>query len=152
MNSLVYPAPDFHFPIPVLTGEGEEIGAISVVGQEEFAGFKRYKETDAAGHVDWKGYARTGELNTKLFEEPVGSQITLSLAQATGNSLEEKLSVLTGWCLQCEQSHQPFGLSLPGNELSADIGRQHVKHCLEILSLYENGSSSNERERVPDAF
>ncbi|WP_422134174.1 DUF58 domain-containing protein [Endozoicomonas sp. ALD040] len=140
MQTLIYPRPDYTHPVPSLLGAGEETGVQTRSGQDDFAGFRRFKETDLAGHVDWKGYARTSELNTKLFEEPIGHQVKLSLEHNPGVSLEDKLSVLAGWCLRCEATNKPFSLSVPGTELAADGGRKHLKQCLETLALFASGS------------
>lgn len=140
MHTLIYPRADFSHPVPSLLGVGEEPGRQTRSGQDDFAGFRRYKETDLSGHVDWKGYARTSELNTKLFEEPLGHQVKLCLQHNPGVSLEDKLSVLAGWCLECEASNRPYSLSVPGTELAANIGHKHSKECLETLALFASGS------------
>ncbi|KEQ12141.1 hypothetical protein GZ78_26260 [Endozoicomonas numazuensis] len=142
-QALIYPKPDFSHPLPSSRGAGDETGVQTQSGQDDFAGFRRYKTSDLSGHVDWKGYARTNELNTKLFEEPIGSQIKLSLQLAPGGGLEEKLSVLTGWCLQCESTNKPYCLSLPDKEVAANIGRQHLKECLEALALFSYGKKES---------
>ncbi len=148
MHALIYPKPDFSQPVPNSKGGGDEAGIQTQSGQDDFAGFRRYKASDLSGHVDWKGYARTSELNTKLFEEPVGQQIRLSLQQAQGGGLEEKLSTLAGWCLQCESSNKPYSLSLPGVEVAANVGQQHLKECLEVLALFTSGRDNSGGEYV----
>lgn len=136
MHTLIYPHPDFSYPVPCSLGSGNEAGVQTRSGQDDFAGFRRYQTSDLSGHVDWKGYARTSELNTKLFEEPAGHQVRLSLQHNPGSGLEGKLSILAAWCLQCESSNRPYSLSLPGTELAAGIGHGHLTECLEALALF----------------
>ncbi|WP_172806900.1 DUF58 domain-containing protein [Endozoicomonas arenosclerae] len=136
MNTLIYPRPDHSHPLPDKLGGEDNEGRQARSGHDDFAGFRRYKESDLAGHVDWKGFARTNELNTKLFEEPVGNQVSLSFVQTPGVDIEEKLSVLTGWCLSCESDQRPYSLILPGLEIPTGIGSQHLQRCLEALALY----------------
>ena len=111
-------------------------------GHDDFAGFKRHQETDLPTHVDWKGYARSGEMNTKVFESPMGDDVILSLAGAPGQNLEEKLSVLTGWCLVCERNRQPYGFAIPGTDLTPALGTGHLEKCLEALALFDIQNSS----------
>lgn len=142
--ALVFPRPDFSYPLPVRTGDGEQSVVTSSLGHEDFAGFRRYRNTDLSAHIDWKGYARSGEMNTKLFERPTGNEMMLQLSNALGQDLEEKLSVLTGWCLKCERNGQPYGLDLPGNRFSPALGAGHLEACLSALALYDLGTISQE--------
>ncbi|MGI9277125.1 MAG: DUF58 domain-containing protein [Endozoicomonas sp.] len=137
VKALVYPRPDFSSPLPSATGGGEETMASSAAGHDDFAGFKRHQDTDLPTHVDWKGYARSGEMNTKVFESPVGDEVILKLADTPGQNLEEKLSVLTGWCLVCERNRQPYGFVIPGTDLAPALGTQHLEKCLEALALFD---------------
>lgn len=136
---LVYPNPDLSCPLPLTRTEGEEASVPSFSGQDDFAGFRRYQNVDLPAHVDWKGFARSRELNTKLFEENAGGELLLKLDRTPGQSLEARLSVLTGWCLLCEQERQPYALSLSGRMIATGLGSAHRHSCLEALALYESG-------------
>ena len=136
MRSLVYPSPDLTCPLPPSRGDSKESLKVSSTGSDDFAGFRRYQSTDMPGHVDWKGYARSGEMNTKVFESPEGNDVMLALDQAPGQTLEERLSVLTGWCLICERNIQPYGLLIPGTCFEPSLGSAHLERCLETLALY----------------
>ena len=144
MRSLVYPSPDLSCPLPPARGDSKETFGVFSSGSEDFAGFRRYQSTDMPGHVDWKGYARSGEMNTKVFESPEGNDVILALDQAPGQNLEEKLSVLTGWCLVCERNLQPFGLLISGTRLEPSLGSAHLERCLEALALYDIGHLSRD--------
>ncbi|MET4694138.1 DUF58 domain-containing protein [Endozoicomonas lisbonensis] len=134
---LVYPAIDDRLPLPLSqNANGTQTGAI-MLGQEEFAGVRRYQAGDSSGHVDWKGFARRHELNTKIFDQPVGLDCMLSLNDTPGHELEDKLPVLTAWCLRCERQKRPYGLSLPGVSISPGMGQRHLSECLQSLALFQ---------------
>lgn len=131
-KALVYPTPDDRYPLPKGTSGGE-----LVVGLHDFAGFREYQETDHPSHVFWQGYARTGELLTKQFDEPAGRELWFRLEQVPDGDMEQKLSVLTAWCLRCEQQRFAYGLTLAGQSLAPSFGALHLQQCLEMLALHE---------------
>ncbi len=136
-HSVVYPAPDDSYPLPEndIADDGEH--SLTASGFDEFAGFRGYQETDNLTHVFWKGYARTGELLTKQFDQPSGRELWFSLRQVPDGDIEHKLSVLTAWCLQCDKQQYAYGLVLAGQKLAPSTGEAHLKQCLEMLALYE---------------
>nr|WP_228550794.1 DUF58 domain-containing protein [Endozoicomonas sp. OPT23] len=134
-HSLIYPAANSSRDLPSASGEGEQLGKATTAGQESFAGVRSFNSSDALTHVDWKGYARSGEMNTKLFQDNVGSDIWLRLNETGVTGLELQLSVITGWCLVCHQQLIPFGLDLPEQKIDPATGQAHLEKCLSILAL-----------------
>ncbi|KEQ15501.1 hypothetical protein GZ77_02370 [Endozoicomonas montiporae] len=134
---LVFPLIDDGHPLPSSRNPDGSRAGTMMSGLEEFAGVRRYQAGDSSGHVDWKGYARRHELNTKTFDQPAGQDCVLSLNDAPGYGVEAKLSVLTGWCLRCERQKQPYGLELPGVWISPATGQRHLYDCLQSLSLFQ---------------
>ena len=134
---MVYPAPDDRYPLPEneTIDDGERL--LSASGVDDFAGFRSYQETDTPAHVFWKGYARTGELLTKQFDQPSGRELWFSLDQVPEEDFEQRLSVLAAWCLQCDKQQHAYGLALAGQQLAPSTGEVHLKQCLEMLALYE---------------
>ena len=98
-RSVVYPAPDDRYPLPEndIADDGQR--SFTASGVDDFAGFRSYQQTDSPAHVFWKGYARTGELLTRQFDQPSGRELWFSMDQVPDGDLEQKLSVLTAWCL-----------------------------------------------------
>lgn len=78
-HSLVYPAPDDRYPLPENETIDDGERSLSASGVDDFAGFRSHQETDTPAHVFWKGYARTGELLTKQFDQPSGRELRFSL-------------------------------------------------------------------------
>ncbi|WP_257263720.1 DUF58 domain-containing protein [Endozoicomonas sp. ONNA2] len=138
-RSVVYPAPDDRYPLPEndIADDGER--SLTASGVDDFAGFRSYQQTDSPAHVFWKGYARTGELLTRQFDQPSGRELWFSMDQVPDGDLEQKLSVLTAWCLQCDKQQYAYGLVLAGQKLDPSTGELHLKGCLEMLALYELG-------------
>ena len=50
--------------------------------------------------------------------------------------VEERLSQLTLWVIEAERGRQPYGLRLPGIEISPALGQTHFHYCLRALSLF----------------
>ena len=136
-HSLVYPAPDDRYPLPESETVDEGERSLTASGFEEFAGFRSYQQTDTPAHVFWKGYARTGELLTKQFDQPSGSELWLSPDLVPEGDLEQRLSVLTAWCLQCDRQQYAYGLVLAEQKLAPSTGELHLQQCLEMLALYK---------------
>ena len=57
--------------------------------------------------------------------------------------VEEKLSQLTLWVIEAERARQPYGLRLPGVEISPAVGQMHFHYCLRALSLFRTGMSTS---------
>ncbi|WP_067521119.1 DUF58 domain-containing protein [Endozoicomonas ascidiicola] len=143
-HSLIYPAPEEGIPLPEGNcGKGGERSLVKS-GIDDFHGFRGYQETDSPSHVYWQGFAKTGELLTKQFDQPVGRELWFSLDQVAGYDLEKQLSILTGWCLYCERQRFSYGLTLGTQKLSPANGAVHLHKAFELLALY-NVDDSDER-------
>ena len=136
-HSVVYPAPDDSYPLPENETADSGERSLTASGFDDFAGFRSYQQTDNPAHVFWKGYARTGELLSKQFDQPSGRELWFSLEQVPKGDLEHRLSVLTAWCLQCDKQQYAYGLVLAGQKLAPSTGELHLKQCLEMLALYD---------------
>ena len=51
--------------------------------------------------------------------------------------VEEKLSQLALWVIEAERAQRPYGLRLPGAEISPGVGQLHFHQCLRALSLFQ---------------
>ena len=133
---LVYPQP-LNLPLPGLpaggAGEGEQLLA---EGVDDFQGLRNYQPGDSKRRLDWRAWSRGQGLHSKVFAEPRHTSQWLTLAQAPGHSLEQQLSCLTGWVLQLEQRHQPYGLELQGKRIGPALGESHRDACLRALALH----------------
>ena len=134
---LVYPKPESF--LAKLESEGLQQGDLSSArkGDDDFAGIRRYQETDSPNRIAWKALAHSGDLLSKDFHGTTDNNIWLNYEQLSQLAPEERLSQLCQWVLDCERDHLPYGLSLPGHMIDIDLGERHKKRCLEQLAVFE---------------
>lgn len=139
MTTLVYPKP-VNFPLPTYLAAshpGEQQGA---AGAEDFSGLRQWQNNDSPRHIAWKAVARDMEHRPLLVKEFVGGAtqelwLDWSLLPEQ-NSVENRLSILTGWVLASENQQLRYGLRLPGCVIEPGQGEAHRAFCLEALALY----------------
>ena len=132
---MVYPKPLSDAPLPFgLAPEGT--GKLSITGDDDFAGLRKYVEGDALPRIAWKAYARERGLQVKQFTTPLGEELWLDLADAPDHTEEEKLSRMTRWVLDAEAQGLRYGLRLPDGELPINNGIAHRDECLRRLALF----------------
>ena len=132
---LVYPKPMSDVPLP-LDNTPEGVGKRSMVGDDDFAGLRKYVEGDALPRIAWKAYARERGLQVKQFSTPLGEEVWLDFFVAPDRNTEEKLARMTRWVLDAEAQGLRYGLRLPGGELPAANGLVHRNECLRRIALF----------------
>jgi uncharacterized protein (DUF58 family) len=73
---------------------------------------------------------------TKEFAAETKGAVSLDFFDLRFDDAEEKLSQLTLWVIEAERARQPYGLRLPGLEISPATGQMHFRRCLRALSLF----------------
>jgi uncharacterized protein (DUF58 family) len=137
LEAIVYPAPAGDRPLPPLAGEarsGQHRG--SRQGEEDWAWLRPFRDGDTPRSVAWKAYARGGPLLVSHYDSPAGSHRILDFATLQNLPLEQRLSQLTQWVLDCEHRGISYRLELPGRVLAPRDGQAHRRACLEALALY----------------
>ena len=85
--------------------------------------------------INWKRYARDGQLRTHLFGDTATEQeLWLTLNPQLGN-LETQLSDLTARVLLASQQQVMFGVRLANSELGPARGEQFVRQVLQELAV-----------------
>jgi uncharacterized protein (DUF58 family) len=138
---LVYPAPVFNHPLPNENTAGENSNAPNVNSNngDEFSGLKNYQSGDRLRDIHWPSVAKQHKLVSKSFEQQGGDKLHLSWDSIKANlSLEDKLSVMTGWVLQAHDSGQTYAVSTPQFSLPLGSGKVHLHTCLKKLALYNS--------------
>jgi uncharacterized protein (DUF58 family) len=142
LRALVYPEPaPPGEPLPVNQGEGQDGESHSGPGSEDYAGIRPYAAGDVVRHLAWKAMARSPSdaLLTKMFSGAAQRELWLDLSQVGGHlGLENGLSLMTRWVLDCEAGDSLYGLRLPGVEFAPARGEAHRQRCLEALALYRS--------------
>jgi uncharacterized protein (DUF58 family) len=132
---LVYPKPLKDAPLPF--GHAPDgMGKRNMVGDEDFAGLRKYTVGDALPRIDWKAYARERGLQVKQFSTPLGEELWLDYADTSDRNQEEKLARMTRWVLDAETQGLHYGLRLPDGELPSNHGIAHRNECLRRLALF----------------
>ena len=137
LEAIVYPAPAGARPLPERPGDpraGER--RLRVGGDEEWADLRPLQESDSPRSVAWKVYARGGPLLVAQYDAPVGVQRVLDFASLPALPLEQRLSQLAQWVLECERLGDSYRLQLPQATLPAGHGIAHQRACLTALALY----------------
>ncbi|PIE37265.1 MAG: DUF58 domain-containing protein [Gammaproteobacteria bacterium] len=134
---LVYPKPQALLPQLPLHGGKSGQHSSPRKGDDDFAGIRRYQETDSPNRIAWKALAHSGELLAKDFHGSTDNTIWLDYQQLTALQVEQRLSQLCQWVLDCERDHLAYGLRLPGQVIDIDLGERHKQHCLRQLALFE---------------
>jgi uncharacterized protein (DUF58 family) len=132
---LVYPRPSLQPPPLPRSGRGDE-GASRVGEGEHFHGLRKYRPGDALKSIAWRASARHDKLFTREYESPQQEACELNWYLVKGNSVEEKLSILTAWILRAERQMTPYSLELPMDALPASLGPEHRDACLKLLALF----------------
>jgi len=132
---LVYPAPAAPgVPLPSTGGNGES--GQSGKGDDLFDGLRPYQPGDSPKRIAWKQAARGLGLQTKQFSGERGGQLWLDWELAPEATPEARLSRLTRWALEAEAHDLPWGMRLPGSQLSPGRGDTHLHRALEILARH----------------
>jgi uncharacterized protein (DUF58 family) len=130
------PRPEGSRPLPAATGSGHALSG-EARGEEEFAGLRAYAPGIALKHMAWKTLARGGEAAVRIYTDPGAQPEWLEWSALEGVDAEARLSQLCRWVLTCEsRSARPYGLRLPGVEITPGRGPTHRIRCLRALALH----------------
>ncbi len=135
---LVYPAPaPHHYPLDFSEENIHGLFSNNKQGMDDFAGIRQYQVGDLANHMAWKAIAKTGELQTKLFNNESTQKIYINWSHTDETlQLEQRLSVLCRMVLDASQQNINFGLHIPGTRIPPACGLQHKHRCLKALALF----------------
>jgi uncharacterized protein (DUF58 family) len=134
---LVYPKPAGNSQLPKNRLRFADSWVQQNIGHgDDFAGVRAYVRGESQRHIDWKAVARGQPLMTKQFATETKGAVCLDFFELRFDDVEERLSQLTLWVIEAEGARQPYGLRLPGTEISAALGQMHFYHCLRALSLF----------------
>lgn len=137
MHCLVYPKPIPHVLDQFKGGAaGDNDTAVSMAGSEDFYGLRDYVPGDSLRQISWKNVARGQGMKVKQFVDYTDSRVWLDWDMFYGFAVEERLSRLCYCVLKLARSGKPFGLKIPGTEISPGTGTEHRNRMLRALALY----------------
>ena len=139
LRGVVYPNPIEDAPQPPPSRVAHGHRQHDARGEEDFAGLRKYNIGDSPRHVAWKAYARSGQLLSKQFAGADTSSQWFDFAELPVADLEERLSILTRWIVNADQTREDYGLRIPGEEFPPAHGDAQRRRCLEALALFDGG-------------
>lgn len=131
-------------PRPVTPPEGhqashsspdQEEGLHYVRGADETT-LRGYREGDSLQRVQWKRFARTGQMVVADWEEPVSDPHRVSWHDYPGVDSELRLSYMAHRVEELSRREQLFGVILPNMALESGTGSAHRRDCLRQLGLF----------------
>ena len=128
-----YPRPEGTLPLP---SNDKEQGSLhkGLKGKgEDFRGHKAYRLGESQKKVDWKAYARTGDLFIKEFEDGNTRHILLS-EKIIPEEKARRLRQISRWIFDCEEKRFSYDIELEGQTLSCGLGPTSRKKALRVLS------------------
>ncbi len=135
-ETLVYPHPSDHSPLPPQGQGSGERKQTHEEGSDDFHGFRAYHPGDSPRHINWKALAREQGLVTKQFQRHQSPELWFDWHDTRGADIETRLSQLCRWLLDADNQQQRYGLRLPGEVLPPAQGKNQLEQCLARLALF----------------
>ncbi len=104
---------------------------------DDFVGLREFRRGDSPRHVSWKAFARGRGMLSKQFGGGYRASLWLDWDSLPDLEIEERLSRLCRWVLDCEQAGSYYGLRVPGTTLAPGSGEEHQHRCLAALALLQ---------------
>lgn len=135
-SNTIYPTAEKKAPPPEFEGQGQASENDHQRGQEDFSGLRHYQVGDSIKTIAWKQSARGTGIYSKQFSGSGGQSCWLNWDITESQNLEQRLSRLCQWIIQCENTNIEYGLRIPGREIAPGNGHQHRHLCLSALAMY----------------
>jgi len=103
---------------------------------DDFREHSRYLPGESQHQVDWKVFARHGQMLSKRYDTAVPHHYVLSWPMVSHLSQEQALSQLALWVSELKTTEHSFELQLPGQQVGKGRGMQHGLICLRELARY----------------
>lgn len=151
MQTVVFPYPMDSGQVPPTSTQPHDSGSSEQSGSDDFYGLRDYTPGDTIKAIAWKTYAKTGELNTKQFIDPVDHRLWLVWEDTQGDE-EHRLSQLCAWALEAERGHSEYGLQLPGVSIAPSRDQAHLHQVLRALAIFNKREPSTDSMAAEDQY
>ena len=132
----VYPRPEQPAPaLPAARPMSGDGSSARVLSGGEFDGVRPWQRGDGLRQVVWKKVARGGDLVSRDTRSSQRQQLWLDWGELQVREPEARLSRLSAWVIDADARGLPWGLRLPGTELTPDLGHDHRHEALRRLAL-----------------
>jgi uncharacterized protein (DUF58 family) len=132
---FVAPAPLGSRMLPS-TQESGTAASAETRGDEDFSGLRAYQPGMPLKHMAWKSLARGGEPAVRTYTGLASRPEWLEWTALDGLDAEARLSQLCLWILESEVAQRPYGLRIPGQEITPSTGAAHRFACLRTLAAF----------------
>jgi uncharacterized protein (DUF58 family) len=144
---VVYPKPKGR-PLGEGFGAGEEeIGRAGVRDRdssEDVSGHRPYQPGDILARLDWRVFARTGNLLVRAMEEGGGDEVVLRWRDTEFlNGEESRLEQLSFWMMQCVHEGRTFTMDLGSGR--GEINGENLAACQEALATFTEKKNGNRK-------
>ena len=104
--------------------------------QDDVSGHRPYHPGDRLSRLDWRVFARTGELVVRTLEDGGEEEVLLRWTDTRFlKDPERRLEQLSFWMNQCVQEGRPFSLVLGG--VGEGLSSANLAACREALAVFE---------------
>lgn len=136
-NIYVYPQPLKGLIPELFSGENFNDGKVhlGVEKKEDFKEHASYQSGESQHHVDWRAFARRGELLLKRYEGDNSSWILISWRQVKDLPFEEGLSMLADALMSARAQGIGCRFDLHPEEILVGSNDIHYRDCLRRLTL-----------------
>jgi len=124
----------------IAKGSGNSRGGQMDTQHEDFREHKRYELGESHHHVDWKAFARSGNLLTKRYETSAPEHFVLDWKSVAHLGTEPGLSQMSQWIEELRKGNMSFEIRLPGVAIGGGHGWAHGQECLRELAKFKGGS------------
>lgn len=133
---FVAPLPRGDRPLPSGAGAAGAQAHAEARGDEDFSGLRAYEAGVPLKHMAWKVLARGGAPAVRSYTGLAAQPEWLDWTSLDRLAPEERLSQLCRWVLDCDAAQRPFGLRIPGAEITPARGPAHRTACLRALAAF----------------
>ena len=149
MQTVVFPYPLDGGQLPPMSTQTHDSGNSEQSGSDDFYGLRNYIPGDTVKSIAWKTYAKTDQLNSKQFIDPVDHRLWLVWEDTHGDE-EQRLSQLCAWALQAERGHNEYGLQLPSVNIAPARDQAHLDKVLYALATFNKKAPDTEAVEAND--
>ncbi len=105
-------------------------------GEEDFRGLRPYRPGDSRGRICWRTLARGQGLLSRDFAPAAERPDWIDWYRLEDTDGERRLSRLCRALLDAGRGDRPYGLRLPGTEITPGRGPLHLERCLIALARH----------------
>jgi protein-glutamine gamma-glutamyltransferase len=120
---------------------------------DEFAGLREFRPGESSRRIDWRAAERTEKLLIKEWEGASGGVRWLDWEDLDASGTEARLAQLARWVLEADRFGAPYGMRIPGAEISPSFGPAQRARCLQALAAFPGAPASlkvPKKARVPE--